>query len=382
MPCTSVTEYIMQMSLGADVGPRVAAGHRRDHHLGHADRQRAHAGWWRARCRRAAGRRCRPPRSLRVATKRAKASAIAVTALPRSPLKTAAFAVGMVARHLARMHRCGRRLARGREVDGDDAQAELFEALAQEGELAALGVEGAGDVGGARRCSPRPGSRTPAPRRAALRRTPRVALACRRIRPSRPRHAASRGRRRRPRDVRDRRRRAAGIPAVEAAHRPRRDVVERRRAVAVGAAHGEHLRRRRRRRGDRRRSSSASSSPAPERRPSSRSCSSRSAPSSAADISCAMRPLTITPTRSATSIATPRFCSISSTAISLSAARPRSASTTCSTIIGARPSVGSSITSSFGSSSSARPIASICCSPPESCAPPLSLRSARRGNIA
>jgi hypothetical protein len=32
----------------------------------------------------------RPPRSLRVATKRAKASAIAVTALPRSPLKTAA----------------------------------------------------------------------------------------------------------------------------------------------------------------------------------------------------------------------------------------------------------------------------------------------------
>ena len=34
---------------------------------------------------------------------------------------------------------------------------------------------------------------------------------------------------------------------------------------------------------------------------------------------CAMRPLTITPMRSATSIATPRFCSISSTAISPSA---------------------------------------------------------------
>ena len=39
-------------------------------------------------------------------------------------------------------------------------------------------------------------------------------------------------------------------------------------------------------------------------------------PARAAAISCAMRPLTITPMRSATSIATPRFCSISSTAIS------------------------------------------------------------------
>jgi hypothetical protein len=94
-----------------------------------------------------------------------------------------------------------------------------------------------------------------------------------------------------------------------------------------------------------------------------------------------MRPLTITPIRSATEIATPRFCSISSTAISPPAASSRSACATCSTIIGARPSVGSSITSSLGSSSSARPIASICCSPPESCAPPWPRRSARRGNI-
>ena len=53
----------------------------------------------------------------------------------------------MVARHLARMHARGRGLARGREVDGDDAQAALFQALADVEELAALGVEGAGDVG-------------------------------------------------------------------------------------------------------------------------------------------------------------------------------------------------------------------------------------------
>ena len=126
---------------------------------------------------------------------------------------------------------------------------------------------------------------------------------------------------------------------------------------------------------------SASSSCPPERTPSKRSCSSRSAASCAVGSSCAMRPLTITPMRSATVIATPRFCSISSTEISPSAARSRSACATCSTITGARPSVGSSITSSFGFSSSARPIASICCSPPESCAPPLPLRSASRGNI-
>ena len=57
--------------------------------------------------------------------------------------------------------------------------------------------------------------------------------------------------------------------------------------------------------------------------------------------------------------------------------------TTCSTIIGARPSVGSSITSRRGSSSRARPIASICCSPPESCAPPcaLALGEAREHRI-
>jgi hypothetical protein len=76
-----------------------------------------------------------------------KASAIALTALPRSPLKTALFAARVVARHFARVDAGRRRLPGCREVDGDDAQAELFEALADEQQLAALGVEGAGDVG-------------------------------------------------------------------------------------------------------------------------------------------------------------------------------------------------------------------------------------------
>ena len=53
----------------------------------------------------------------------------------------------------------------------------------------------------------------------------------------------------------------------------------------------------------------------------------------------------------------------------------RNVSIRCSMIAGARPSDGSSMTSSVGFVSSARPIASICCSPPESCAPPFRLRS-------
>ena len=44
-----------------------------------------------------------------------------------------------------------------------------------------------------------------------------------------------------------------------------------------------------------------------------------------------------------------------------------------------QPSVASSRISSFGLVISARPIASICCSPPESCAPRLARRSCSRG---
>src|SRR5882757_9903500 len=51
-----------------------------------------------------------------------------------------------------------------------------------------------------------------------------------------------------------------------------------------------------------------------------------------------------------------------------------------SRISGARPSVASSRINSFGLVISARPIASICCSPPDSVTPMLDVRSASRGN--
>src|SRR3954470_2936360 len=51
------------------------------------------------------------------------------------------------------------------------------------------------------------------------------------------------------------------------------------------------------------------------------------------------------------------------------------------TTIGARPSEGSSMHRSFGSDMSARPNASICCSPPESVPAACTSRSRRRGNI-
>ena len=199
------------------------------------------------------------PRLRRSARRRAPSR---VTALPRSPLKTARLAVGMVARDLARMDRRGRRLARGREVDRDDAQAELLEALAQEEQLAALGVEGAGDIGGAAARSRRPGSRSTCAggRRGRLGRRCRVTA----HRAPTPRLAsASRGRGGAARAMsRDRRRRAAGVPAVEAAHacaaRRRRATARRRRArartvntcvgAALGAAAGAGARPRPRRR--------------------------------------------------------------------------------------------------------------------------------------
>src|SRR5919109_81805 len=53
-----------------------------------------------------------------------------------------------------------------------------------------------------------------------------------------------------------------------------------------------------------------------------------------------------------------------------------SVSTRLSTTVGASPSEGSSMISSLGFVSNARPIASICCSPPDSCIPPLRRRSA------
>ena len=51
-----------------------------------------------------------------------------------------------------------------------------------------------------------------------------------------------------------------------------------------------------------------------------------------------------------------------------------------STKIGASPIDGSSSSNSFGRAISARPIATICCSPPESVPAFWLFRSARRGN--
>ena len=58
------------------------------------------------------------------------------------------------------------------------------------------------------------------------------------------------------------------------------------------------------------------------------------------------------------------------------------AANSSSRICGARPSEGSSIASSFASNISARAVASICCSPPESVPAIWSLRSESRGKSA
>jgi hypothetical protein len=83
-----------------------------------------------------------------------------------------------------------------------------------------------------------------------------------------------------------------------------------------------------------------------------------------------------------TAVATPMFCSMTSTAMSPSSPRRTSMSSTWATMTGASPSVGSSMISRRGLVTSAREIASICCSPPESWAPPLFLRSASRGKVS
>ena len=57
-------------------------------------------------------------------------------------------------------------------------------------------------------------------------------------------------------------------------------------------------------------------------------------------------------------------------------------SKTCSTSTGASPIDGSSISSTLGSAISARPIATICCSPPESVPAFCFRRSRTRGNVS
>ena len=84
---------------------------------------------------------------------------------------------------------------------------------------------------------------------------------------------------------------------------------------------------------------------------------------------------------SATSNTSIGFCSTSTIDSPLSFSL-RMVAITSATICGASPSDGSSISSTRGLPISARPIASICCSPPDRCAAICFARSARRGNIA
>ena len=89
MPCTSVTEYIMQMSLGPTYGRVSPEAMVETITFGQP------TGSARIACVAKVvppdpPAETMPPRSRRVATKRSKASAMAVTALPRSPVKTAA----------------------------------------------------------------------------------------------------------------------------------------------------------------------------------------------------------------------------------------------------------------------------------------------------
>ena len=84
---------------------------------------------------------------------------------------------------------------------------------------------------------------------------------------------------------------------------------------------------------------------------------------------------------SATSNTSLGFCSTSTIDNPLSF-NLRMVAITSATICGARPSDGSSISSTRGLPISARPIASICCSPPDRCAAIWPVRSFRRGNIA
>ena len=124
--------------------------------------------------------------------------------------------------------------------------------------------------------------------------------------------------------------------------------------------------------------SSAKSRPTPRRR----CCRARSPASSAAGMTRLIRPLTMIATSSAMAVATPMFCSMRRTATSPSVARVESSSSSWATMRGASPSVGSSRTRRRGSWRRAREMASICCSPPESCPPPLRRLSARRGKTS
>src|SRR5579859_1465106 len=93
-----------------------------------------------------------------------------------------------------------------------------------------------------------------------------------------------------------------------------------------------------------------------------------------------MAPVSSTNARLAISSAIAEFCSTSSTPSLVRLLSSRILSNTCSITIGANPSEGSSSIRRLGRPIRARPIASICCSPPDSDQPPCLSRSFSRGN--
>ena len=261
-------------------------------------------------------------------------------------------AAAMIERDFLRRHVAGRELAARRDVDEARAQAARDDEVADEAQLRSLGVERADDED--HRRPGRPRRRRVRSAAASIRAGPTEAMRALdsirafgdRLRPPR--------RRRRVGDIDPDRRRGSASP----------------RLAGRGA--------------DSRAASVARSGSASEWRPTPRSrcCSSRSAASLRDSMMRLIRPLTMMATFSETVVATPMFCSMTRIAMSLSSPRRTSISSTCATMTGARPSVGSSMMRRRGLVTSAREIASICCSPPESCAPLLLLRSARRGKAS
>jgi hypothetical protein len=135
---------VRRPDIGLDV-PRSDGGH---HDLGHPDGKFAH------RCRRHGGAAgaARGDDAADVAPLRQELREgdrhLAHGAAPVAG-EDGTLALRMVAGHLARMDHRRRRLARRGEIDRHRPQAELLQAAPQEEELAGLGVERAGHIGGA-----------------------------------------------------------------------------------------------------------------------------------------------------------------------------------------------------------------------------------------
>jgi hypothetical protein len=137
----------------ADVVARVSGGHRRDHQLGHADRQRLHRGRRDRRVARAAGAQhavdatlvVEPARQRRRGVRHAGNRRAAVTGRAQGLHVHAGFGADLLAREV--------RLDRGRleraDVGQQHAHARVAQALAQEGQLVALRVERAQQQDGA-----------------------------------------------------------------------------------------------------------------------------------------------------------------------------------------------------------------------------------------